>query len=431
MAEQAFRGQIFYFIDDPQRCGDDAWRYFQDGILWIKEGRIYRVGDAQQLKTELPADLPIDHHPNHLLMPGFIDTHIHYPQTEMIAAFGDQLLSWLEHYTFPTEAKFADAEYSEKIAAIFLDQLIANGTTTAMVFGSVHPQSVDALFTKALQRQMRLIAGKVMMDRNAPAELLDTATTSYQQSVKLIERWHGNARLSYALTPRFAPTSTPEQLRAVAQLKSEYPDLYIQTHLSENLKECAWVQELYPDSRDYLDVYEQAGLLSDRSVFAHGIHLSDDAMTRLSQSGSIISHCPSSNLFLGSGLLPMQALEKHHVALTIGTDVGAGTSFSMLKTLSDSYKVQQLQGVSLSPFQAFYRATLGAAKALKLDQQIGNFESGKEADFIAIDLHASDFLRFRFSHCETIEQLLFAIMILGDDRLIANTWIMGEPQKER
>jgi guanine deaminase len=336
-------------------------------------------------------------------------------------------LEWLNTYTFPVESSFGDVDKAAKVAKVFIDQLLTNGTTTALVFCSVHPESVDALFSEAQQHQMRLIAGKVMMDRNAPESVLDTAQTSYDQSKQLIERWHGVGRLQYAVTPRFAPTSTDEQLQAAGRLLAEHEGVYLHTHLSENVDEIEWVKQLCPNAKNYLDVYDQAGLLGKRSVFAHGIHLCDGECERLAQTDSAIAHCPTSNMFIGSGLFPMQRLQEHGIKIGMGTDVGGGTSFNMLQTLADGYKMQQLNGNNLSPEQSFYLATLGGAKALDMADKIGNFEVGKEADFLLLDPNATDLLTFRTSHCKGWRDLLFVLQTLGDDRVIAQTNVMGKP----
>ncbi|MBT00581.1 MAG: guanine deaminase [Oceanospirillaceae bacterium] len=427
MAEQkALRGQILYFVDDPATSGDSAWRYHADGVLWLEDGRIRLADDADKVLPQLPVGLDVEVFKHHLLIPGFIDTHVHYPQTEMVAAYGERLLEWLETYTFPVESKFADEAYGREIAARFLDELLRNGTTTALVFGSVHPQSVDAFFTEAQQRRLRMIAGKVMMDRNAPDYLCDTAESSYLDSKALIERWHGVDRLQYAVTPRFAPTSSDAQLNYAGQLLKEYPGVYLHTHLAENPEECDWVNALFPDSEHYLDAYDQAGLLSRRSVFAHGIHLCDDSCERLGTSGSAIAHCPSSNLFLGSGLFDLDRMTEHGVHVGIGTDIGGGTSFSMLQTLADAYKVQALRGQKLDPFRALYLATLGGARALDLEDRIGSFRPGCEADLVALDLHATPFLQFRTQQCKNLFEVLFVLNTLGDDRVIDRTWVMGD-----
>lgn len=424
--QKAIRGAILDFIDDPALRGDDAWRYIEDGILWIEDGRVKKTGSYEELSAELPESIELHEYAHHLILPGFIDTHIHYPQTEMIAAYGERLLEWLETYTFPVESKFGDEAYGREIASVFLDELLKNGTTTALVFGTVHPESVDAFFTEAQKRRLRMIAGKVMMDRNAPDFICDEADESYTDSKELIERWHGVDRLQYAVTPRFAPTSTDRQLELAGKLLKEYPSVYMHTHLAENVEECAWVGELFPQSKHYLDVYDQAGLLSERSVFAHGIHLCDDACERLSETGSAIAHCPTSNLFLGSGLIELERLAEKGVQVGVGTDVGGGTSFSMFQTLADAYKVQAMRNRKLDPFRALYLATLGGARALDLEGSIGNFEPGCEADFICIDLHATPFLKFRTERCRSLFETLFVLNTLGDDRLIDTTWVMGE-----
>lgn len=424
--QKAIRGAMLDFVDDPAKAGDDAWRYLEDGILWLENGRVKTAGPADTLLPQLTDDIELTQLDHHLILPGFIDTHIHYPQTEMIAAYGERLLEWLETYTFPVESKFGDAGYGVEIAAVFLDELLRNGTTTALVFGTVHPESVDAFFSEAQKRRLRMIAGKVMMDRNAPDFICDEAEQSYNDSKALIERWHGVDRLQYAVTPRFAPTSSNRQLALAGQLLKEYPDLYLHTHLAENPEECAWVAELFPESKHYLDVYDRAGLLSERSVFAHGIHLCDDACERLSETGSAVSHCPSSNLFLGSGLFGLDRLTDKGVQVGIGTDVGGGTSFSMLETLADAYKIQALRGKKLDPFNALYLATLGGARALDLEGTIGNFQPGCEADFVALDLHATPLLKFRTERCRTLFETLFVLNTLGDDRVIETTWVMGE-----
>ncbi|WP_221796712.1 guanine deaminase [Oceanobacter mangrovi] len=423
----AFRGNLLFFTADPKDAGEQAWQYIEDGLLVVDDsGLIRQVGSYASLVDQLDSSTVITDHRGKLLMPGFVDCHIHYPQTEMIAAYGTQLLDWLQTHTFPVESQFSDYDYGVKIAERFCTELLRNGTTTALVFGTVHPESVDAFFTVAQQRQLRMIAGKVMMDRNAPDSVLDSAASSYSESKALIEKWHGVDRLSYAVTPRFAPTSTPEQLAQAGRLLEEYPDVYLHTHLSENRDELAWVQSLFPESSHYLDVYDQAGLLGPRSVFAHGIHLCDDECQRMARTDSVIAHCPSSNLFLGSGLFNLSKMDDYGIRVGIGSDVGGGSSFSAFDSLADAYKIQQLQNVNLDPFRALYLATLGGAKALSLDHQIGSFQAGMEADFIVLDPQATDFLAFRTEHCRNLKELLFVLNTLGDDRVIAATYILGQ-----
>lgn len=426
MTMHAFRGSILHYLEDPHSHPDQAREYIEDGLLLVESGRIRAVGPYSSMMPSLPTGTPLEDYSGKLLMPGMIDLHTHYPQTEVIASYGRQLLDWLNNYTFPTEMKFSDKAYASAIAERFVQELLRNGTTTAMVFTTVHPQSTEAFFEVAEQHQLRMIAGKVMMDRHAPAGLCDTAESSYTDSKALIERWHGKARLSYAVTPRFAPTSTPEQLQAAGRLMQEYPGLYLQSHLAENRDELAWVAELFPQARDYLDAYEQAGLLGPHCVYAHGIHLSDSACQRLADSGTVLAHCPTSNLFLGSGLFDMSRLTDQGVRFALGTDVGGGTSFSLFRTLGEAYKVQQLLQHSLHPDRAFYLATLGGARALSLDQHIGNFLPGKEADFIVIDPESTPLLSFRIQHCKTLSEKLFVLATLGDDRLIAATYILGQ-----
>lgn len=424
-------GDLLDFIDDPVINEDQAYRYFEKGALVIENGKVAALGYEQDIVPHLSNNHIIKRYDNQLIMPGMIDTHIHLPQIEMIGAYGEQLLTWLTEYAFPTEKKFADQAYAQKISAIFLDELIKNGTTTALVFGTVHPQSVDAFFSEAQQRNLRMIAGKVMMDRNCPEDLSDTAESSYQESKTLIEKWHNVDRLSYAITPRFAPTSTPEQLAKCQQLLAEYPDAYLQTHLSENIAECEWVKELFEDADDYLAVYEQAGLVGKRSVFAHGIHLSEREVCCLAENNATVSHCPTSNLFLGSGLFDFKSYEKFNVNIGMGTDVGGGTSFSMLRTASEAYKIQQLQQEKFSAFKGLYLATLGGARALDLEGTIGNFNTGCEADFIILDNQATPFLSFRLQQTKTLHEKLFAIMTLGDDRCIQETYVMGKSIYQR
>lgn len=420
---QAYRASILHFLGDPAEQGDSAWQYFDDGLLVVERGCIKAAGPAHELLPGM--SVPVEHFPNRLIIPGLVDTHIHYPQSQMIAAYGEQLLSWLSHYTFPAETQFSDAAYAARVAEFFLDELLRNGTTTALVFGTVHPVSVEVLFTEAQKRGLRMIAGKVLMDRNAPPELCDTAEIGYQQSRDLIQRWHGVDRLQYAVTPRFAPTSSARQLERAGELLKEFPDVYMHTHLAENTRELAWVKELFPSARHYLDVYDGAGLLGRRSVFAHGIHLCDDECQRLARAGAAIAHCPTSNLFLGSGLFDMARLRQFGVTLGLGTDVGAGTSFSLFRTLDEAYKIQQLRGERFDPFQALYLATLGGARALDLEDKIGNFLPGKEADFIVLDLQATPLMKFRMPYCNSLSELLFVLNTLGDDRLVERTYALG------
>jgi len=430
---KAFRSSFLDFVADPFYVSEsESVRYISDGLLVLENGKIKELGNYDGSLQHKYADISITAYPGMLIMPGFIDTHVHFPQLEIIAAYGEQLLSWLNKYTFPTEGKFKDKAYAQKVAAIFLDELLKNGTTTALVFATVHSESVDAFFEEANRRHLRTIAGKVMMDRNAPDFLTDTVETSYQETKALIQKWHKKDRLLYAITPRFAITSTNEQLQIAGKLLKEFPDVYLHTHISENVDEVAFVKQLFPESQGYLDVYDRAGLVSDRSVFAHGVHLTDEEFHRLSQANAAIAFCPTSNLFLGSGLFRIETAKSKEqpVKVGLGTDVGGGTSLSLLQTANEAYKIAQLRQQKLSPFQALFLATLGGARALNLEDIIGNFDPGKEADFIVLDPRATPLMAFRNSDTTpaTLEELaerIFTLVIMGDDRAIHATYIMG------
>lgn len=428
--DTAIRASFLHFKSDPDLSGD-AHEYLEDGLLILKQGRVQMLVDAPEWIDHLPDGTVFYDYSGRLVMPGFIDTHTHYPQSEMIASYGLQLLDWLEQYTYPTEAKFAEREYADKIAEFFCDQMLRNGTTTSAVFATVHSASVDAIFEAAQSRDLCLIAGKVMMDRNAPANLCDDTEESYRQCAELIERWHLKGRSHYAVTPRFAPCSSSRQLELCGQLLDENPDLYLQSHVAENLEEVRWVADLFPKSRSYLDVYDSFGLLGPRSVYGHCIHLDEQDRERMAESGAAIAFCPTSNLFLGSGLFSLDAAREHGIRVGIATDVGAGTSFSMLQTLNEAYKVCQLAGQSLTPLKAFYLATLGAAESLYLDHGIGNFNVGKEADLVVIDLQATGLMQKRMESAQSLEERLFALMMLGDDRCIQATHVMGRRQYSR
>jgi guanine deaminase len=429
----AVRGAFLDFVADPFYVSEsEAVRYFPDGLLVIDRGYIQALGDYEQLKDDY-ADLPLITYSGKLIIPGMIDLHLHLPQTEMIASYGEQLLEWLETYTFPTEQKFQDKAYAYHVSEIFITELLRNGTTTAVVLPAVYPASVEAFFEVAERYNLRMIAGKVMMDRHAPAALMDTALTSYTDSKTLIETWHKRGRLLYAITPRFAATSTIEQLSYARQLLQEYPDTYLHTHLSENVDEVAWIRSLFPDSKNYLDVYDQAGLVGDRSIFAHCIQLSDAEFQRLSEAGAAIAFCPTSNLFLGSGLFKIEQAKSAEFPIHVGlaTDVGAGTSFSLLQTANEAYKVAQLRQQKLSPFQTLFLATLGGARSLSLADKIGNFELGKEADFVVLDWRSTPILAFRNpdgipNNLSELADRLFSLVIMGDDRAIAATYVMGK-----
>jgi len=425
--DTAIRASFLHFKSDPD-LSDDAFEYIEDGLLILKQGRVRQLLNALEWIDHLPDGSALYDYSGCLIMPGFIDTHSHYPQTEMIASYGLQLLDWLKQYTFPTEEKFAERAHADQVAEFYCEQMLRNGTTTSAVFATVHSESVDAIFEAAARRDLCLVAGKVMMDRNAPASLCDDPQQSYQQSAELIHRWHLHGRLHYAVTPRFAPCCSPEQLELCGQLLSEHPDLYLQSHVAENLDEVRWVAELFPASRSYLDVYDQFGLLGPRAVYAHCIHLDEADRERMADSGAAIAFCPTSNLFLGSGLFSLDAAIQHGIRVGLATDVGAGTSFSQLQTLNEAYKVCQLAGHSLTPLKAFHLATLGAAESLYLDHRIGNFAVGKEADFVVLDLEATPLMQMRMQQTASLEDRLFALMMLGDDRCIQATHVMGKRQ---
>ncbi|MCP4765664.1 MAG: guanine deaminase [Gammaproteobacteria bacterium] len=426
----AIRASFLHFKSDPDFSGD-ACEYFEDGLLILKRGRVQQLVNAPDWIDLLPDGSALYDYSGCLVMPGFIDTHAHYPQTEMIASYGMQLLDWLKQYTFPTEEKFAERDYASHIAEFFCNEMLRNGTTTSAVFATVHSESVDAIFEAAQRRDLCLIAGKVMMDRNAPASLCDDPQQSYRQSIELIQRWHLQGRLHYAVTPRFAPCCSPRQLELCGQLLAEHPDLYLQSHVAENVDEVRWVAELFPESRSYLDVYDRFDLLGPRAIYAHCIHLDEPDRERMADSGAAMAFCPTSNLFLGSGLFSLDSANRHGIRVGLATDVGAGTSFSQLQTLNEAYKVCQLAGHSLTPLKAFYLATLGAAESLYLDHRIGNFEVGKEADFVVLDLQATELMELRMQNAQSLEDKLFALMMLGDDRCVQATHVMGKRQFQR
>ncbi len=423
---KAIRARLFWFTGDPALQGDTAWHYVEDGMVIVKEGVLTHVGEASALLAQLAADTPIIDHRPHLLMPGFIDTHMHFPQTQVIASHGAQLLDWLNKYTFVEEQRYADRNLCEANATFLLDTLLKHGTTTAVAYGSVHPQSMEAYFSEALRRNMRMIGGKVMMDRNAPAGLLDTPQRGYDESRALIAKWHDKGRLSYAISPRFAITSTEAQLEVSGALVRENPSCYMQTHISENLKEIAFVKELFPSAKDYTDVYDSYGLLGQRSLMGHCIHLSDRERARFAETRSVAVFCPTSNLFIGSGLFDWAKTVEANVRIALATDIGGGTSYSMLQTAAEGYKVLQLQGQSWSPFSAFYAMTMGNAEALDLHDKIGSLRAGYEADFVILNARATPAMEMRMERVSDLMEELFVLITLGDDRAIAATYVAGE-----
>ncbi len=427
---KAIRGRILTFLGDPAEVGAAAsYRYLPDGIVVIEAGMVTDVGTAAALLPTLPPDTTVDHYPEHLILPGLIDTHIHYPQTQVIGSYGAQLLEWLQKYTFVEEQKFQAPAHAERVARFFLDELLRNGTTTAVVYCTVRPESVEAFFAESERRNTRMIAGKVMMDRGAPEGLLDTAETGYRESKALLRRWHGRGRQLYAITPRFALTSTEAQLQAAGALVREHPDAYMQTHLAENLDEIATARRLYPAASSYTDIYDRYGLLGPRSLFGHCIHLDAAELERLSATGSIAVFCPTSNLFIGSGLFDLAMLRDaaRPVRVGLATDVGGGTSYSMLRTAAEAYKVLQLRRQNLPALAAFHMMTLGNARCLGLEDRIGAIAPGREADLVVLDARATPAMAHRMETIQDdLEEELFVLMTLGDDRSVRATYVAGE-----
>lgn len=424
--KQAFRASVLHCLSDPgEESRSSAYEFFDDGLLIIEDGIVLEAGHAASLLPRLAEDVLVTEFRDKIIVPGFIDCHVHFSQLDIIASYGAQLLDWLNKYAYPEEARFKDKAHAAEVAGVFLDELLDNGTTTALVFATVFPQSVDAIFEAASKRNMRLIAGKVLMDRNCPPGLSDDAETAYADSKTLIERWHGKDRLGYAITPRFALTSSAEQMRAAGQLAAEYPDTWVHTHLAENTDEVEEIARLYPDSRSYLDVYDRFGLVRERSVFAHCLYLDQADRELMGAKGGAAAFCPTSNLFLGSGLFDLRSISGAGIPVGLATDVGGGTSLSMLRTMSEAYKVLHLRDQRLPASRALYLATLGAARALHIDEQVGNFANGKEADFVALDPGASSITARRARTASTVEELLFSLMFLGDDRHVGATYLQG------
>ena len=431
MTATLLRGRLLGFVRRPEGIDDhDAYRYEEDGGILVEDGRIAAVGPYAAVRVAAPEGIDeIDHRPC-LILPGFIDTHLHFPQTQAIASYGAQLLEWLNTYIFVEEQKFANATHAAAVADRFFDELLSNGTTTAVAYCSVHPESVDAYFSAAEARGMRMIGGKVMMDRNAPDALRDTPQQGYDETKALIEKWHGRGRAHYAISPRFAITSTPEQMEMSKALVSEHPDCYVQTHLSENLDEIAFATSLYPAAKDYTDIYARYGLLNERTLLGHCIHMSDREISVLAESGAVGVFCPTSNLFLGSGLFDSARFDKLGARWSVATDVGAGTSFSMLETMDEAYKVLHLQGQRLTPLNSFYRMTRGNAVALGLEQEIGSLEPGVMADIVILDSRAKSAMEYRMRTARSLIEELFILQTMGDDRCIAEVYVAGKAMKK-
>ena len=429
MTTTTLRGRALTFHRAPERPDDErAWSYWNDAGIAIEDGRITAIGEFSEVSKSYPGDV-IDYRP-HLIMPGFIDPHLHFVQMQVVGSYAANLLEWLNTYTFIEEQKFASSEHGRRIASAFFDTLIRHGTTTAVAYCSVHPASVDAFFSEAAKRDMLMIGGKCMMDRNCPPELRDTPQTGYDDSVALVEKWHGKGRAHYAITPRFAITSTPAQLDMVGQLRREYPHLHLQTHLSENAAEIEYTAELFPDEPDYLGVYERYGLVGEKCLFGHAIHLTDREVAVMAETGSVAVSCPTSNLFLGSGLFDHDRLAGAGVPIAVATDIGGGTSYSMLQTLDEMYKVLQLRGQRFHPLLAFYRVTLGNALALGLADRVGTLEPGSDADLVVLNASATPEMAIRMETVETLPGELFLLQTRGDDRAIVQTYVAGRALKK-
>ena len=425
----AIRGQILSFQGNPfTQPMKDCLYYEEDGLLVMENGYISDVGSAVEILATLAPDIPIEVYQDALICPGFIDCHVHYPQTEIIGAYGAQLIDWLNKYTFVAEQKFSDKDHASQAAEVFLKETLRAGTTTASVFCTVDPTSVDAFFEKSEKLNMRNIAGKVLMDRNAPDGLLDTPQTGYDQTKDLIAKWHGKGRSLYSVTPRFAPTSSPEQMEMTGAVWQEHPGTYLQSHISENLGEIAWVADLYPDRSSYADVYRHYNQLGPRAIYGHGVHFTDDDFNLFSETGTALAHCPTSNLFLGSGLFSIETAMTgpNKVRTGLATDLGGGTNFSQLVSMNEAYKIAQLAGYALSAHHAFYLATRGAANALYLDDKIGSIAKGYEADITVLDLKATPIIDYRLNYAQSLEEILFVLMIMGDDRATRATYVAGQ-----
>ena len=433
MNNSIIRGRILTFKRMPNSNSDtESYTYVEDGALFITNGTISKLGSFKEIKETAPEKITIYDHRPLLIVPGFIDTHLHFPQIQIIGSYAANLFEWLNTYTYIEEQKYKEQHHSELMAKEFFNTLINYGTTTAAAFCTIHPESVEAFFTESHRRNMLMIGGKVMMDQNAPKKLLDTPKSGYDDTKMLINKWHGVGRQYYAISPRFAVTSTPLQLEMSQTLVNEHPDCYLQTHLSENKNELALVKKLYPDYKDYTGIYEHYNLLGSRSLFGHCIHLSNREVAIMSETKSVAVFCPTSNLFLGSGLFDLQHLskQKHPVRVATATDIGGGTSCSMLKTMDEAYKVLQLQGQRLSPIESFYQITLGNACALSLENKIGTLAIESDADITILNSRATSLMKIRMQTVKSLAEELFVLQTMGDDRSVAQVYIKGKPSKK-
>ena len=418
-------GQVLAFEGDPFTEGPEAARHWSRGGVLVDGGRIAAVGQADDLRAAHPGAQVTDMGAA-LLSAGFVDAHAHYPQTPIIASWGKRLIDWLNHYTFPEEMRFADPAHAAEVAATYFDLTLANGTTTTVSYCTIHPESVEAYFAEARRRGLRALGGKTCMDRDtAPEGLRDTAQSAHDDSKRLLERWHGVDRLSYVITPRFSPTSTEAQLEALGALWAAHPDCLMQTHLSEQVDEIAWVKSLYPSARDYLDTYEAHGLLGKGGLYGHAIHLEPREIDRLAEVDASLIHCPTSNTFIGSGLFDMAGLTGRGLRVGLATDTGGGSSFSMLRTMAAAYEVGQLRHNPLHPANLWWLATQGSARALGLDGCIGNLAQGMEADLIAVDLASTPAIAQRAARAEDLWEAVFPTIMMGDDRAITGVWAGG------
>ncbi len=418
-------GQTLWFAADPFHAPvEEAARHRRRGGVLVADGRIAAIGEGATLRQAHP-EAEVTDYGDGLITAGFVDSHVHYPQTAMIASWGKRLIDWLNSYTFPEEMRFGDPDYAAEIARLYFDLTLANGTTTVASYCTIHPESVDAFFGEARRRGVRAAAGKTCMDRNAPEGLRDTPQSAYDQSKALLEKWHGVERLSYAITPRFSPTSTPEQLAAMGALWGEYPDCLMQTHLSEQTDEVEWVASLFPAARDYLDTYESHGLLGPGGMYGHTIYLTEREKDRLREVDAALIHCPTSNTFIGSGLFDMGGLKAAGHRVGLATDTGGGSSFSMLRTMAAAYEVGQLRGTPLHAAQLYWLATVGSARAMRMDDRIGNLREGMEADLVVLDLASTPATAQRAARAEDFWEALFPTIMMGDDRAIKAVWING------
>ncbi|GAA4404219.1 guanine deaminase [Quisquiliibacterium transsilvanicum] len=415
----AWRAALLGFDEEGQ-----PWR-IDDGLLLVEQGRIIDLGPFAEATARHPGVAIVDRR-GLTLAPGFIDAHVHYLQIDMIGAPAPGLLPWLQRHTFPLEARFDDPALAARTADFFLDELLRNGVTTALAWGSVHPQSAEALLAQSRARRMRMIVGKCLMDTDVPESVRDDARGGLEDTAALIARWHGVDRLGCAITPRFAPSCSPAQIAGAGELARAHPTVWVQSHAAENPDEFALVRRLHPRARSYLDVYDAAGLLRPRSVYAHCIHIDDHDRRRLADSGAAVAVCPSSNLFLGSGLFDFDAAGQAGMRWALASDVGAGTSLCPLRTMLAAFEVARLRGATPTAAQLWWHHTAGAARAVGLEGLVGNLEVGLEADFIVLDPQATPLLARRTAMADSLEEWLFAMMALGDDRAVREVVVLGE-----